>query len=146
MALLSADEIGEMNELLNEVANATLTIVESPGPLAENGDPGTPVPVWTGEAHGFLSRQDRAVLSNGVEVMQRTDTFLLFDREAVDVGLAIAAFRAGADHDATTVVISDERLPDPILRRWTVTGMEHEVDHTLDNVTLTLSGDVAVED
>ncbi len=145
MVLLTSDEIGEMNTLLNELANATLTIVQSPGPLNDNGDPGTPVTVWEGEARGFLSRQDRDVLSGGVQVRQRTDTFLLFDREAVEVGLAVGAFVAGADHEASTVVISDERLPGPILRRWTVTGMEHEVDNTLDNVTLTLSGDVAVE-
>ncbi len=141
--MLSQGDLALMNDVLVGLSNAKLTTVETPGPLADNGDPGTPVPVWTGEAQGFLAREDRDVLSAGVQVRVRTDTFLLFDREGVEVGLAIGSVQAGADWEATTVVISDERLTPPILRRWTISGMEHDVDGTLDCVKLILNGDVA---
>ncbi len=133
-----------MNDTLTRLTNATLTAVETPGPLADNGDPGTPVVVWTGAAQGFLARKDRDVVSDGVQVKIREDTFLLFDREGVEVGLAIGSVAAGPDWSATTVVISDERLTPAILRRFTISGMEHDVDGTLDCVTLWFSGDTAV--
>ena len=143
MSLLSPGDIALMNGTLNELANATLTKVETPGTLAGNGDPGVPGTAWSGSARGFLERADRDVLSGGAQVKVKTDTFILFDEEGRDETIPIASILAGADWEATTVVISDERMPTPVVRRFTVTGLEHEADGTLDHILLTLNGDTS---
>ena len=139
MTLLSAGDIALMHDTVIELANATLTKIESPGALAGNGDPGAPVTVWTGTAAGFLQREDRDVLSDGIQVHVTADTFLLFDK----AGAPAAAIVAGSDWQASTVVISDERTTPAVLRRFSVTGMEHEADGTLDHVLLTLNAAIA---
>jgi hypothetical protein len=128
-----------MHSTLVELANATLTKIERPGALGDNGDPGTPIAVWTGAAPAFLERQDRDVLSGGVQVTVKMDTLIVFDK----AGANVAAIIAGADWKATTVVVADERLPTPVTRRFTVTGLEHEANSTLDHVLLTLNADTA---
>jgi hypothetical protein len=140
MSLLDAGDIAWMNATAAELANATLTVIETPGPLTGSGDPGTPVAVWTGEARGFLERRDRDVLSGGVQVREQTDVFRLFDAE----GAPVASLRSGADWHAATVVISDERLATAVLWRFTVVGVEHEADGTLDHVLLTLNAGTVV--
>ena len=142
MTLLSPGDLALMNGTLNELANATLTKVETAGTLARNGDPGAPVVVWTGQARGFLERADRDVLSGGAQVKVKTDTFILFDEESRDETVPIGSILAGADWEATTVVISDERTPTPVVRRFTINGMEHQADGTLDHILLTLNGDM----
>ncbi len=140
MSLLSPGDIAWMNDTAAELANATLTVIETPGPLGRNNDPGTPVPVWTGEARGFLERKDRDVLSGGVQVREQTDTFILYDAQ----GAPVESLVAGADWSASTVVIRDERLSTAVLWRFTVVGMQHEADGTLDHVLLTLNAGAPV--
>ncbi len=140
MGLLSPGEIAWMNDTTSELANATLTVIEAPGPLAGNGDPGTPVTVWTGEARGFLERKDRDVLNGGVQVREQTDTFILYDAQ----GAPVTSLRSGADSEASTVIIRDERLATTALWRFTVVGMQHEADGTLDHVLLTLNAGTPV--
>jgi hypothetical protein len=144
MSLLSPGDLALINDTLNELANATLTAVETPGTLARNGDPGEPVPVWTGEARGFLERQSKDILSQGVEVSEATTTFILFDEEGRDETVAVGSILAGADWGASTVVIADERLTPPDVRRFTIVALEHQADGTLDHILLTLNADVAV--
>lgn len=140
MSLLSAGDLALLNDTVSLLANATLTKVETPGPLANNGDPGTPVVAWTGEARGFLERKDRDVIAGGVQVKVKVDTLIVFDAE----GAPVTSMLAGSDWEASTVVVSDERNAVAVLRRFTVTGMEHEADGTMDHVLLTLNADVAV--
>ena len=124
-----------MHGTLVMLANATLTKIEAPGPLADNGDPGVPITTWMGTAPAFLERQDRDVLSGGVQVTIRTDTLIVFDQAGAD----IAAIISGADWEATTVVVTDNRLSVPVVRRFTITGLEHQADGTLDHCLLTLN-------
>ncbi len=140
MSPLSSDDIAWMNDTAAELANATLTVIEAPGPLARNNDPGTPVTVWTGEARGFLERKDRDVLSGGVQVREQTDTFILYDAQ----GAPVESLRSGADSEASTVVIRDQRLSTTVLWRFTIVGMQHEADGTLDHVLLTLNAGTPV--
>ncbi|HET6502109.1 MAG TPA: hypothetical protein VFG87_15240 [Amycolatopsis sp.] len=140
MSLIARGDIAGMHGTLTELANATLTQIEAPGPLAGNGDPGTPVAVWTGAAPAFLERQNRDVLSGGAQVKVKMDTLILFDQAGADV----AAIVAGADWEATTVVVSDNRLPTPVIRRFTVNGLEHQADGTLDHALLTLNAETTV--
>jgi hypothetical protein len=140
MGLLSPGDIAWMNTTTSELANATLTVIEAPGPLARNNDPGTPVTVWEGEARGFLERTDRDVLSGGVQVREQTDTFILYDAQ----GAPVESLRSGSDSEASTVVIRDERLATVVLWRFTVVGMQHEADGTLDHVLLTLNAGAPV--
>lgn len=144
MSLLSAGDLALLNDTVSLLANATLTKIETPGPLANNGDSGTPVTAWTGEARGFLERKDRDVIAAGVQVKVKTDTFILFDREGVEQTVAIGSVLAGSDWEASTVVIEDERLSPSVTRRWSIAGMEHEADGTMDHVLLTLNADAAV--
>lgn len=144
MSLLSPGDLALMNGTLNELANATLTIVETPGTLAGNGDPGTPAPVWTGEARGFLEYTTKDILSQGTEVSEPVTTFILFDQEGRDEAVTVGDILAGADWSASTVVIADERLSPPDVRRHTIVAMEHQADGTLDHLLLTLNAARAV--
>lgn len=140
MGLLSSGDIAWMNDTAVELANATLTVIEAPGAPGRNNDPGTPVTVWEGEARGFLERKDRDVLSAGVQVREQTDTFVLYDAQ----GAPVQSLRSGADAEASTVIIRDERLTTAVLWRFTVVGMQHDADGTLDHVLLTLNAGTRV--
>jgi len=124
------------------LSNASLVEIATPGPLAANGDPGTPVEAWSGSAPGFLERKDRNVLSNGIEVQRKVDTFILFDQAADDESIDLSDILGGADWTASTVVISDERVSPAVEVRFTVVGLEHEADGTMDHLLLTLDGGV----
>lgn len=137
MTLLDPSDISVMHDALTQLSNATLTKIETPGSLAGNGDPGTPVTVWTGAAPGFLERDDKDVLSANVEVFEPATSFRLFDAAGAPAGV----LRAGADSAAATVVIVDHRLSPSVTRRWTIVAMTHEQDNTLDSVLLTLNAD-----
>lgn len=144
MSLLSPGDIAQINDTVKQVANATLTTIQTPSAIAGNGDPGTRVTVWEGEARGFLQRQDRDVLSDGVQARVQIDTFILFDAEAGAHAVPLGSLRSGADWHASSVVIRDERLTPASLWRFTVTGLEHEADGTLDHVLLTLNAGTEV--
>ena len=138
MTLLSAGDIALMHTTLLELANATLLRIEAPASIDAYGDP-TLATVWSGTARGTLERQDRDLLSAGVEVRAKVDTFLVYDQ----AGAPVASMLAGADWEAAAVVIRDERLTTPVTRRWTITELEHEANHTLDSVLMTLNADAA---
>lgn len=139
MSLLSAGDISLMHAVMVEISNATLTQIATPGPLDRNGDPGTPVAVWTGTAEAFLERHDREVLSGGAQVQDRRTTLRVFDEAGADV----ADMLAGPDWAASSVVVIDNRGVSPVTRRWTIVGMEHESDETLNSVLLTINDERA---
>lgn len=143
MSLLSPGDVALLHDTVALLANASLVEIAAPGALERNGDPGAPTVAWTGTAPGFLERKDRTVLSGGVEVQSKTDTFILFDRAAVEASIALSNLLAGADWAASTVVISDRRVTPAVQMRFTVVGLEHEADGTMDHVLLTLDGGVA---
>ncbi len=58
----------EIVEASAEFDNATLLQVASPGTLAGNGDPGTPVAVWTGSVGGCLKRTVKDTRSDESQV------------------------------------------------------------------------------
>lgn len=128
-----------MHDVLVGISNATLTQIATPGPLDRNGDPGTPVAAWTGSAEAFLVTEDQEVLSGGVQVQDRSTTLRVFD----EAGATVASLLAGADWTASSVVVADARGVTPITRRWTVVGLEHESDQTLNSVLLTLNDERA---
>lgn len=124
---------------MDDFDNAVLTQIAAPGPLDTNGDPGTPVPVWTGRAPGYLKRVRRSVLANGVQVRINVDIFTILS----SVG-APPLEVAGADWEAHTVVIDDMRTGTVVTRRFTVNGMENRVGGTIvDSLRLELVGDSA---
>lgn len=139
MSPLSAGDVRMMHRQLVGLSNATLTQIASPGTLADNGDPGTPVPVWTGTAPGFLLETDTDTLSADIEVQTKDVKLRVFDAAGASAGL----LAAGADWSACTVVIADRRLTPTVSSRWTVIGLEHEQDGTLDSVLLTLNAQSA---
>lgn len=137
MTLLSAADVRMMHRDLVQLSNADLTQIATPGPLATNGDPGTPVAVWTGTAPGFLQRQAADILSSEVEVSTPKDTFRLFDA----AGAPPVLLAAGPDWSGVTVVVADRRLSPVVTRRFAVIGLEREQDGTLDGVLLTLNAE-----
>lgn len=134
--LLTDADRALMHETVIRVSNATLTAIERPGTLASNGDPGTPVMVWTGAAPAFLERSDKDELKGQAETITITDQLIVFDQAGADV----AALIAGADWDGSTVVVTDRRLLPVVSVRWVVQGLEHEADGTMDHCLLTLNG------
>ncbi|MGH2878947.1 MAG: hypothetical protein ACRDK4_04985 [Solirubrobacteraceae bacterium] len=120
---------------VNQLANATLIEIAKPGPLANNGDPGTPVPVWAGEALGTLERT-RKEGTGERETPGKHVTFKIFDASG-----APAVELAGTVATASTVVIEDRSLSTPVTSRWTVKGTVREAEGTLDNFTLELDGE-----
>lgn len=133
--MLSAADIAGMHTTVIGLSNASLTVIETPGVLDRYGDPGEPAAVWNGSASGFLDTASASQASGVQEVADETDTFLLFDKAGADV----AAFIAGADWAAATVVIADRRTSPAVSWRYTVIGVRHEADGTLDHVLLTLN-------
>lgn len=142
MTLLGDGDIKRMSDQLLELSNAVLIEIATPGTLDRYGDPGTSTPAWTGRASGFLERQNRDELANAnqgaIELQTSIDltTFLIFDAEGAPV-LEVA----GPDWQGSTVVIEDWRLGSPLPRRFSVVGFEHQADHTLDSVLLTLNNE-----
>lgn len=139
---LSPGDLALMNGTLNELSNATLLRIQTPGALDDNGDPLDVIVAWEGEARGFLERSDREILSAGIQVSVRTDTFILYDQEGRDESVAIGSVFAGANWSASTLVIADQRLTPQDERRFTIIAMEHQADGTLDHILLTLNADV----
>jgi hypothetical protein len=124
---------------VDEFSNATLVEIAEPGPLAANGDPGDPVAVWAGRASGYLKRVRKQVLSGGAQVRLATDTFTILDTE-----LAPVIEEAGADWEASSVVIEDMRTGTVVARRFMVNAMEHRAAGTIvDSVRLELEGETA---
>lgn len=119
------------------LTNAVLTQIASPGPLDRHGDPGAPVVTWTGRAPGYLKRTRRSVLSGGAQVRVVVDTFTVLATAG-----APASQVAGADWEASTVVIEDRRSSTPISRRFRVAAMENRAAGTrVDSVRLELEGE-----
>jgi hypothetical protein len=135
MPVFDAGEVEAMVETVNELSNAVLLQIASPGPLAGNGDPGTPVPAWEGEARGALERTQKESTQGDRERQGKSVTFHVYD------AIAPADELAGANWGATTVVIRDESYPTPKTSRWTVNGLSKETEGTLDGVTLELIGE-----
>ncbi len=140
MSYLSPGDIALMHDVLVGIANAHLTQIATPGALDRNGDPGNPVAAWTGSVPAFLERRDREVLSDGTQVQDRRTMLRIFD----EAGATVAALLSGPDWTASSVVIEDLRGVTPVTRRWTVVGLEHESDQTLNSVLLTLNDERVV--
>lgn len=137
--MLSRGEIQSMASTLNELANATLTAIETPGSPDAYGEPGEPDEVWTGTAEGFLEILDHEELNGGQQVSVQRTTFRLLDAEGAPV-----IEEAGPDWSGSTVRIEDRRLTATVTRRYSVVGMEHEANGLLDSVLLTLDTETAV--
>jgi hypothetical protein len=135
MEPLSAAEIASMVGEVNALANATLIEIAAPGPLAPNGDPGTPVVTWAGEAPGMLDRTQHEGTIGERERQNKHVTFKVYDEVAPSIEIA------GAVHGASTVVIEDRSGPAPVTSRWTVKGTERTAENTLDNIVLELDGE-----
>lgn len=119
--------------------NATLVEIARPGPLSPNGDDGEPVTVWSGRAKGYLKRVRRSVISGGVNVAVKRDLFTLLQSAGAPV-----VEQAGADWEAYTVVIEDERTSLTERRRFTVRGMENRAAGTIvDSIRLELDAEIA---
>lgn len=124
--------VGPTNAILREIAN--------PGPVDRNGDPGTPVAVWSGLARGYLKRVRRTVVSGGQNVNVHRDIFTI-----LALAGAPALEQAGPDWEASTVVIEDRRGSSPVTRRFTVTAMENRAAGTLvDSIRLELDSETVV--
>ena len=136
MGILSSTEIASMVETVNQLANANLLEIASPGPLEPNGDPGTPVVVWEGEAPCSLERAQHESNVGEREDQGKDTTLKVFDAAG-----APSIELAGAVANASTVVVEDLTGGEPVTSRWTVKGTERMADGTLDNILLTLDGE-----
>lgn len=124
-----------------EFDNATLIEIASPGPLADNGDPGTPVAVWTGRAGGYLKRARKNVRSSESQVRVEVITFTLLRTVAPEVADLIVA---GSDDEASTVVIEDNRTPTTSTLRYRVNAAENRAAGTIvDSLKLELENGTA---
>lgn len=135
MSLLSAGDIAGMVDTLGELANCHLIEIAEPGTLDDYGDAGTPIVTWTGSVAAHLLTEDKDVLSSNVQVEVQKTTLRVFD----GAGTSPALLHAGADWEAASVVVRDERGTVPVERRWTVVGFEHESDQSLNSVLLTIN-------
>jgi hypothetical protein len=121
------------------LTNATLIEIARPGALAANGDPGDPVVVWSGAAAGYLKRIRSASVSGGETTYVRRDTFTLLASAGAPV-----LEQAGANWEAYTVVIDDQRGLSAVRRRFTVRGMENRAAGTpVDSIRLELDREAA---
>lgn len=141
MGFLSSGDISAMTALINSQANAALTKLERPGPLAANGDPGNYVEVWTGEAPALLDRQETAVTvraTDGSTVglqladTQRRDTLTVLD------GVAPIVEQAGPDWQAYRITIDDQRTNPSRERTFQIHDLKRDMYGLLDSITLTL--------
>jgi hypothetical protein len=122
---------------MEEFDNAVLVEIATPGPLDAYGDPGTPVPVWTGRAGGYLKRIRKTVLSGGASVRVATDVFTILDSHAAPI-----LVEAGPDWTASSVVIEDRRTAMSVTRRFRVNAFEHRAAGTeVDSCRLELEGE-----
>lgn len=125
---------------MSVLANAVLTQITSAGSPDAYGDPTAGTVLWTGRAPGYLKRQRGTRLgANGQQVDARADTFTILNT----AGAAILE-AAGADWEATTVTIEDQRTSPPVTRTFTVRAMENRAAGTIvDSVRLELDHEQA---
>jgi hypothetical protein len=121
------------------LSTAVLLEIAGPGALDDSGDPGAPVPVWTGRAAGYLKRERRSVVRDGNQVDVRQDIFLILRAAGAPV-----LESAGPDWTASTLVIEDRRTPTAVTRRFTVTAMENRAAGTaVDSIRVELDTETA---
>lgn len=129
---------------MSALANATLVAIHAPGRIAPDGNTTVGPPIWQGHALGWLrrirlqttvtagtpnGRAEQAVTAQRDELIVRT----------VGDAVAVAQVIAGADWEASTVVIDDQRGPVSIRRRWTVVGVDQRAAGTIaDSVRIEL--------
>lgn len=131
---------------MSVLANAVLLEIREPGAPLDNGDPNPEGGslLWSGRAAGYLKRVRRSQTVRGdvsgtgtgvsLQIPVRLDIFTILDSAGAPV---IAT--AGADWEASTVLIEDQRTATPVLRRFTVASMEHRQAGTIaDSVRLEL--------
>lgn len=137
MSLLSRAEIASMNATLRQLTNATLIEISGPARRDAHGDPVGDGPVlWSGEARGFLQRENRVRVVNDREVVEDVDVLRIFEAEGAPTDVV-----AGADWEASTVLVEDHRPSTPIALRWQVRGMSWDHDGTLDSMLLELDAE-----
>lgn len=130
--ILPAGELSRMITVLDEMTNALLVEVATPGAPDRNGDPGASTAVWTGSAECYLERVDHQALSGGQQVTVRADTLTILD------GKVPAAIVSGPDWKATILTVEDRRDATPVTRVFNVTGAEHVAFNLLDSTRLEL--------
>lgn len=117
-----------------EFSNATLTAVHAAGAPDRNGDVQQGALLWSGEATGYLQRNDRTVLAGGQQTRLQTDVLMVPRTHAAPVIQV-----AGPDWAATTITVQDRRGDTPAETTFRVEMMEHRAVGTLlDHVRLEL--------
>lgn len=117
-----------------QATNAVLRAINGPSTPDRYGDTGTGDPVWEGEARGYLKRSRRTVISGGAEMPVRRDVLTVLNTQGAPV-LELA----GADWEASTVTVEDQRTADPVTRVFRVVAMENRAAGTIaDSVRLEL--------
>lgn len=135
MDLLSDRDKAAIMAEVNKTANAVVTELADPGADDGTGDPGAPVPVWTGTAPAFLKRERRTHSVGDVEEVTTVDTLRIFDTEGIPT-----AFKTGSPATAQTLVIDDQRGGGSEIRRWTIAGiLDRNAHGTLDSTLLELT-------
>lgn len=120
-------------------ANATLEQIATPGPRAPNGDPGAPVPAWSGSVPAYLTTRERVTrTARELEEIERQEVLVVALRALRAAGAPVPA--PGADWEADSVLVGDRRVTPPIQKRYTVDALTLRAAGTpVDDLLLALS-------
>jgi hypothetical protein len=127
---------------MNVVANAVLTSIIGPGTTLEpNGDPSEGEEIWTGRAGGYIKREKRSRKVGDQYERGHIDVFTILTA----AGAPNATVLAGADWEACSVVIEDQRTVPSVTRQFRVTAAENRAAGTIaDSLRIELEAESAV--
>jgi len=120
--------------------NAAIIEVAGPGTIDRYGDVSGTTSLWSGAVNGYLKRARSARTGSDREDDGKQDTFVIQGSAASPV---LHSLSSGADAQAVTVTIRDDRMTPAIVNTYVVKGLEIISAHTIaDSVRLTLKREV----
>lgn len=116
--------------------NATITTVAGPGSVDRYGDVASSTTLWSGNVRGYLRRPRISRTGMDREEDLKLDEFVIQGEAASPVLKSLAA---GAEAEAVTVTIRDDRKPTSVTNTYKVKGLDILTANTIaDSVRLLL--------
>lgn len=121
--------------------NATMTTVTGPGSVDRYGDVASSTTLWSGNVRGYLRRPRQSRTGMDREEDLKLDEFVIHGEAASPI---LQSLSAGAEAEAVTVTIRDDRRPLSSVSTYKIKGLDILTAGTVaDSVRLMLRREVA---
>lgn len=101
--------------------NATITQVSGPGSIDRYGDVASSETLWAGNVRGYLRRPRMSRTGMDREEDLKLDEFVIHGEAASPI---LQSLSAGAEAEAVTVTIRDDRKPKSVDNTYKIKGLD----------------------